>query len=132
MSNLIDIDTTNSPFVIIRATRQLSTIDEINTYTNTMTNFYRNNQNNNLIIIYDLSILKSVGSKGREMIGEWIGNNQTLINSAVAGVCYVSQNILHQIILEGIFSFNKPIWKSKAVKSISEGIKWGNKILKNI
>lgn len=131
MNNLINIDITDFPFVIIRANKQLSTMNEISSYTNTMTNFYYNNQNKNLIVIYDLSMLRGIGSKGRKMIGEWLSENKNLINNAVVGVCYVSENILHQIILEGIFSFNKPIWKSKVVNSISEGMKWGNEILKN-
>ncbi len=134
MNDITQINTNQRPFIVITILSQLITEEEINFFFKKITEFYKNNQGKNLIIIYDLTKLKAIGTNGRKMIGEWIGENTQLIDSAVAGICYLSKNIAHKIILEGIFTYNKSKSPSKSITSLEEGFEWGKQILekKNI
>ncbi len=129
MEHLITIDETHYPIVIVKTTQSDFTLEQVDDYLKIMTDFYEKNQGKNVVVIYDISILKAAGAKARIKIGEWLGEKKELINNAVAGVCYVQKNIFHKVTLQGIFAINKPIWNHKIVKNIDEGINWGQKIL---
>ena len=131
MDDIIQIDESKKPFIIISVTSGLTTESEINLYFKKMTKFYQCNQGNNLIVIYDLTKLKVLGAKSRQMVGEWIGENIEYIEQVVAGFCYLTTNILHEIILKGIFSYNKSQCPSKIISTIEEGFEWGKQILEN-
>jgi hypothetical protein len=130
MTELIIFNQEKYPIVSISTKCELFDEKMTNDYLITMLNFYKQNEGKNIIIIYELSLLKAVDAKGRIKIGEWLKTNSEIIKKAVAGVCYVQNNVFHKIILQGIFAIKTPEWKHKVVKNLEEGIIWGNEILK--
>ncbi len=132
MNKVVDINTNDYPIVSVCTLKCDFTEGDIDLYIDIMTQFYKDNVGKNVVVIYDISILKAIDAKGRIKIGEWLKENTQLIKSAVKGVCYVQKNFIHKITLQGIFLVKKPEWEHKAVKSLSEGIEWGRKILENL
>jgi len=131
MSGPVNIDESRYPIVRLYTELDLLNADSVNHYLDFMTEFYKKNQGKNIIIVYDISLLKAMDSSSRAKIGEWLKEKGSLIGGAVAGVCYVQTNILQKIILQGIFAIKKPDWPNKIVNSIEEAIEWGNSILNN-
>lgn len=130
MSEIITINEQFYPIVTISTTNIYFDEEMINDYLNQMIEYYKNNQGKNIVIIYEISIIKAIDAKARIKIGEWLKANSEIINNAVAGVCYVQKNILQKIILDGIFTVKSPDWEHKVVTSLEEGILWGKEILK--
>jgi len=129
MSKLILFNEEKYPIVSVSTNYELFSESMTEDYLVAMLDYYKNNIGKNIIIIYDISLLKAVDAKGRIKIGEWLKNNSNTIKKAVAGVCYVQNNIFQKIILQGIFTIKTPEWKHKVVKNLEEGIAWGNEIL---
>ncbi|MBN2664207.1 MAG: hypothetical protein JXR68_11205 [Bacteroidales bacterium] len=113
----------------ISTKKDLLNASDLEFYFKTMETFYTQRQGQNVVVVYDISLLKAIDAKGRIKIGEWLKENTDLINDAVAGVCYVQTNVFQKIILQGIFTIKKPEWSHKIVKSITEAVEWGKFIL---
>jgi tRNA (Thr-GGU) A37 N-methylase len=69
-------------------------------------------------------------AKNRIKIGTWLKEMSPLIKRSALGVAYVSQNILTNLILKGIFLVKSPEWPNKICNSIADAEKWANEIIK--
>lgn len=114
---------------VISTKKNLLDTSDLGIYFNKMETFYTEKQEQNVVVVYDISLLKAINSKGRIKIGEWLKENTFLIKNAVAGLCYVQTNVFHKIILQGIFAIKNPEWPHKIVQSINEAVEWGKSIL---
>ncbi len=128
MKDVIKFDESNYP--IVRVYTDLDVIDDkiVEIYIEQMTDFYKRNKGKNVVVIYDISTLKAVNSKGRIKIGQWLKKDAHIIKNAVAGVCYIQKNVFQKIILQGIFAVKSQEWKHKVFNNIDDAIKWGKKI----
>lgn len=126
------LNTENFPIVTVSTTFENLTEEQVDEYLSTMLEFYKNQESKNIVVIYEISIVKAVVSKSRIKIGEWLKTNSQTIKNAVLGVCYVQKNAFQKLILQGIFSIKTPEWPHKVVTSLEEGIIWGNELIKSV
>ncbi|PID89521.1 MAG: hypothetical protein CSB01_01705 [Bacteroidia bacterium] len=129
MNLAIEFNMQHYPIVSIFTTKDNLNDENVDIYLKQITDFYKRNIGKNIVVIYELSILRAVDAKSRIKIGKWLDENADLIKSAVKGVCYVQRNILQKIILQGIFVIKTPEWKHKVVRSLEEGVAWGRELL---
>lgn len=132
MQNIINFNKDKFPIVIVSTEIDVLTDEQIDFYLKEMTNFYTENQGNNIVLIYDISLLKAINANGRIKVGEWLKETASIIKKAVAGVCYVQKNVFQKIILQGIFTIKTPEWEHKVVANLEAGIDWGKKILADL
>jgi len=123
--SVVNLNLNNFPIVTVSTSYENLTEQQVEEYLSTMLEFYKNNQGKNIVVIYEISILKAIDAKSRIKIGEWLKINSQTIKSAVKGVCYVQKNAFQKLILQGIFSIKTPEWPHKVVTSLQEGIIWG-------
>lgn len=128
----VSLNTNNFPIVTVSTSFENLTEQQVDEYLSTMLEFYKNNEGKNVVVIYEISIVKAVDAKSRIKIGEWLKNNAITIKNAVAGVCYIQKNAFQKLILQGIFSIKTPEWPHKVVTSLEEGIIWGNELIKSV
>jgi len=130
--SVVNLNLNNFPIVTVSTSYENLTEQQVEEYLSTMLEFYKNNQVKNIVVIYEISILKAIDAKSRIKIGEWLKINSQTIKSAVKGVCYVQKNAFQKLILQGIFSIKTPEWPHKVVTSLQEGIIWGKELINSV
>jgi len=130
--SVVNLNLNNFPIVTVSTSYENLTEQQVEEYLSTMLEFYKNNQVKNIVVIYEISILKAIDAKSRIKIGEWLKINSQTIKSAVKGVCYVQKNAFQKLILQGIFSIKTPEWPHKVVTSLEEGIIWGKELINSV
>lgn len=127
--NIIKINEIKPKIFVVSTDKDLIGSADIDIYLSEMNKFYSENFGRNVVVIYDISVIKAVDAKGRIKIGEWLKENATEIKDTLAGACYVQTNVFQKIILQGIFTVKKPEWEHKIVGSFDEAVNWAENLL---
>ena len=121
-NDYFSIDATNLPFLYIQFQTKEPTEEEFREHIEQLSIFCLREEPYVMIMEFlDSGYLKS---QYRIRLGNWLKSNQKQLKNTCRGVAYISSSVIHQIILQCVFTVQPPPFEYVVVRTKEKGEEW--------